>query len=78
MMPQAEFQSWLSANHKHLLNYRPHEVALLAIACGFDVRQVTPRISGWITKSKRLLQFWESPLGEQWLRLTLYESGHDE
>jgi hypothetical protein len=77
-MSSKEFKEWLEKNRKHLLKYNAWEVANLALACGFHMKDIGPDTSEWITSSYRKLKLWESPFYERWLDHALREKGRDE
>jgi hypothetical protein len=71
------FHVWLRRNNNHLRPYAPDEIAQLAIACGFNLLTICPGVTDHLQHLKRLMQFWESPLAEKWMRVCQYENGRD-
>jgi hypothetical protein len=73
-----DFKAWLQNNQRILQGYRPDEVARLAMACGFHVDQICGPVADGVMKIKRLLEFWENPFSEKWMRATEIQNGHDD
>lgn len=74
-MSKEEFDDWLYRNQEHLRTYQAWEVARLALACGFQMQDIAPDVSTWVTVSHRKLMLWSNPLMEQWVELWRYERG---
>jgi len=70
-----DFRDWLRSNRTHLNSYAPDEIAMLALSCGFSHVLIYGEICDNITRLKRLMLFWESPLSEHWMDVTSYQRG---
>jgi hypothetical protein len=72
-----EFHIWIRKNNNYLRSCTPDQVAYFALLNGFSRCVVFGGVSDRVTHIKRLLTFWESPLSENWMRVTAYERGID-
>ena len=78
MTEPQEFHHWLKKNHNYLRACTPDQIAYFALLNGFSRQVVYSSVSDHVTHIKRLLDFWESPFSEKWMRVTSYEHGMED
>lgn len=69
-----EFKLWLKKHSNRLMSYTAGEIAQVALACGFSLEIVCPQVCDRIVKNKRMINFAESPLAENWANVKAYQN----
>ncbi len=77
MSPSQEFTHWMRDHANKFRMYAPHEIALLAVSCGFSLYEVCPGVTDFASHIKKLLDFYDSPFAEKWARVRSYDMGKD-